>query len=107
MDDSWDNISHYRVSFKPYETLARGGDPAAEAAVRSWPKPLTIEFLEEQYSRWREDLTAVCWDAREVSELGGGAASGMGAGAGQQQQIAPGRGHASEREEDEGVEEGI
>jgi hypothetical protein len=80
LDDSWDGISHYRVGFKPFESLVR--DPTAEAAMRSWPKPLTIEFLEEQYARWREDLTAVCWDAREVSELGGGGATSAGAGTG-------------------------
>jgi hypothetical protein len=74
LDDTWDNISHYRVSFKSFDSLLR--DHTADAVVKTWPKPLTIEFLEEQYSRWAGDLTAVCWEAREVRELGGGGAAG-------------------------------
>lgn len=75
LDDTWDNISHYRVVFKSFDALMR--DRAADAAVKSWPKPLTIEFLEEQYSRWATDLTALCWEAREVRELGGGGAGAV------------------------------
>jgi len=72
MEDDWQNISHHRVTFKRYETMLK--DPASEATFKSWPKPLTIEFLEEQYQRWRLDLTSLCWEATEVRELGSGAA---------------------------------
>lgn len=74
MDDAWHNISHHRVSFKSYEKMLR--DPASDAAFKSWPKPLTIEFLEEQYRRWMLDLTSFCWDTEEVTELGGAAGGG-------------------------------
>ncbi|OAG41765.1 hypothetical protein AYO21_04000 [Fonsecaea monophora] len=79
MDDSWQNISHHRVSFKKYDKMLK--DPASDATFKSWPKPLTIEFLEEQYQRWVLDLTSLCWETAEVRELGGGGGSG-GAGAG-------------------------
>ncbi|KAJ4505556.1 hypothetical protein HRR83_008555 [Exophiala dermatitidis] len=74
MDDAWHNISHHRVSFKSYEKMLK--DPASDAAFKSWPKPLTIEFLEEQYQRWMLDLTAFCWDTEEVTELGSAAGGG-------------------------------
>jgi hypothetical protein len=70
MDDEWTNIAHYRVTFKPYDTMIR--DPNAEPTFRQWPKPLTIEYLEDQYQRWCQDLTGLCWEAREVRELGSG-----------------------------------
>ena len=56
------------MNFKPYDKLTK--DTTAESTFRTWPKPLTIEFLEEQYQRWRLDLTSPCWEATEVSELG-------------------------------------
>ena len=68
MDDNWNNITHYRVMFKPYDAVLR--DPASESAFRSWPKPLSIEFLEDQYDRWCQDLTSLCWEAKEERELG-------------------------------------
>ncbi|RMD39210.1 hypothetical protein DV735_g5919, partial [Chaetothyriales sp. CBS 134920] len=68
MDDSWDNIAHYRVGFKSYSQVLR--DPLAESTFKSWPKPLTIEFLEDQYQQWCQNLTSLCWDAQEVTELG-------------------------------------
>lgn len=105
MDDNWEGISHYRVAFKPFDALTR--DPAADAAVRSWPKPLTIEFLEEQYNHWREDLTAVCWDAREVRELGGGGAAAGGLGGGTQQAGQGALGHGDGEEGEEGLDEGL
>lgn len=71
MDDEWNNISHYRVTFKPYDTMLK--DPTSEATFKSWQKPLTIEFLEEQYQRWTQDLKSLCWEAKEVRELGSGA----------------------------------
>ncbi len=70
MDDEWTNIAHYRVTFKPYESVLK--DPTAESTFRSWPKPLTIELLEDQYQKWCQDLTSPCWEAREVRELGSG-----------------------------------
>ncbi|KAI4184463.1 MAG: hypothetical protein LQ346_006119 [Caloplaca aetnensis] len=70
MDDEWTNIAHYRVTFKPYESVLK--DSSADSTLRSWPKPLTIEFLEDQYQKWCQDLTSPCWDAREVRELGSG-----------------------------------
>ena len=79
--DEWNiNITHHRVTFKPYDALTK--DPQADAALKSWPKPLTIEFLEEQYQRWAGDLTSICWEAREVRELGGGGGAGNGGMAG-------------------------
>ena len=68
MDDSWQNISHHRVIFKNYVTMLK--DPASDATFKSWQKPLTIEFLEEQYQRWMMDLTSLCWETAEVRELG-------------------------------------
>ena len=68
MDDEWTNIAHYRVTFKPYDSVVK--DPTSDSTFRSWPKPLTIEFLEDQYQKWCQDLTSLCWDAREVRELG-------------------------------------
>ena len=42
-------------------------------AVSSWPKPLTIEYLEEIYNeRWARDFNAPCWESKEVRELGAG-----------------------------------
>jgi hypothetical protein len=73
MDDSWTNISHYRVIFKPYDVMIK--DPTSEAIIKSWPKPLSIEWLEAEYDRWCEDLTSLCWQATEVRELGSGAQS--------------------------------
>ena len=70
MDDEWNNISHYRVNFKPYDGILK--DPVSESTFKSWPKPLTIEFLEDQYQRWCQDLTSMCWEAKEVRELGTG-----------------------------------
>ncbi len=46
-------------------------DPVSDSTFKSWPKPLTIEFLEEQYQRWMLDLTSFCWDTAEVRELSG------------------------------------
>lgn len=71
MDDAWQNISHHRVHFKSYENLLK--DAQSDATFKSWPKPLTIEFLEEQFQRWLLDLTSICWESAEVRELGGGA----------------------------------
>lgn len=52
-------------------------DPNSEAIFRSWPKPLTIEFLDEEYQKWSLDLTSLCWDGREVREFGiGGSKQG-------------------------------
>jgi hypothetical protein len=68
MDDEWTNIAHFRVTFKPYDVMIK--DPASEMAFKSWPKPLTIEYLEDQYRRWCENLTSLCWNASEVRELG-------------------------------------
>lgn len=70
MDDDWQNISHHRITFKPYETMVK--DPASESIFKTWPKPLTIEFLEDQYQDWCLDLTSPCWEATEVRELGSG-----------------------------------
>ncbi|KIW88290.1 uncharacterized protein Z519_10857 [Cladophialophora bantiana CBS 173.52] len=78
MDDSWQNISHHRVSFKKYDKMLK--DPASDATFKSWPKPLTIEFLEEQHQRWMLDLTSLCWETAEVRELGGGGGGGDGPG---------------------------
>ncbi|KAL6241534.1 hypothetical protein RBB50_011557 [Rhinocladiella similis] len=69
MDDSWHNISHHRVSFKSYDAMLK--DPTSDSTFKSWPKPLTIEYLEEQFQRWMLDLTSFCWDTAEVRELGG------------------------------------
>lgn len=56
-------------------------DPAFESIFKTWPKPLTIEFLEEQFiQQWQLDLTSVCWESAEVSELGGGGGGGGGRG---------------------------
>ena len=72
MDDpsvDWSSITHFRVAFKSYEKFAN----EAESHIRDWPKPLTIEWLEEQYAtRWKGDLMSVCWDGREVRGLGQG-----------------------------------
>ena len=70
MDDSWQNISHHRISFKPYDKVVK--DPSSELTFKSWPKPLTIEFLEDMVQRWMLDLTGLCWETAEVTELGGG-----------------------------------
>lgn len=82
MDDEWRDISHHRVMFKPYETMLR--DPTSDATFKTWPKPLTIEFLEEQYRKWMLDLTSFCWIDEPVRELGashtapnGGVGSGL------------------------------
>jgi len=84
MDDEWRDISHHRVLFKPYEQMLR--DPTSNSTFQSWPKPLTIEFLEDQYRKWMMDLTSFCWVDEPVRELGGGSVtggpSGMGAGTG-------------------------
>lgn len=73
--DEWRNVSHYRVNFRSYESLMK--DPNSEAIFRSWPKPLTIEFLDEEYQKWSLDLTSLCWDGREVREFGiGGSKQG-------------------------------
>lgn len=69
MDDSWQNISHHRVTFKKYDKMLK--DPISDTTFKSWPKPLTIEFLEEQFQQWTMDLTSLCWDTAEVRELGG------------------------------------
>jgi hypothetical protein len=69
MDDAWHNISHHRVFFKSYDDVLK--HPSSETTFKSWPKPLTIEFLEEQYQRWMLDLTSLCWASTEVRELGG------------------------------------
>lgn len=68
MDDEWTQISHHRVAFKSYSNVL--ADPTSESAFKSWPKPLTIEFLEEQYARWLSDLTSFCWIDESVRELG-------------------------------------
>lgn len=68
MDDEWTNISHHRVSFRSYPSIL--SDPTSEATIKAWPKPLTIEFLEDQYQRWLGDLTAFCWSDESVRELG-------------------------------------
>lgn len=79
MDDEWRDISHHRVIFKPYETMLR--DPTSDPTFKSWPKPLTIEFLEEQYQKWLQDLTSFCWIDEPVRDLGAGSgASGQGGG---------------------------
>lgn len=70
-DDSidWSGITHFRVAFKSFEKLLLD----AETHVKSWPKPLTIEWLEEQYHhKWANDLMSVCWDGSEVRDLGSG-----------------------------------
>ena len=68
MDDEWRDISHHRVVFKPYESMLQ--DPTSAATFKAWPKPLTIEFLEEQYRKWMTDLTSFCWIDEPVRELG-------------------------------------
>lgn len=50
-------------------------DPDSTAIFKSWPKPLTIEFLEDQYQSWCRDLMSICWESREVRELGAGGAA--------------------------------
>ncbi|KAK5948398.1 hypothetical protein OHC33_010572 [Knufia fluminis] len=80
MDDEWRDISHHRVLFKPYEQMLR--DPTSNSTFQTWPKPLTIEFLEEQYRKWMMDLTSVCWVDEPVRELGGGSVTGGPSGAG-------------------------
>ena len=72
--DEWRNVSHYRVVFRSYESLMK--DPNSEAIFKSWPKPLTIEFLDEEYQKWSLDLTSLCWDGREVREFGGSGSGG-------------------------------
>lgn len=72
MDDEWYNITHHRVSFKSFDNVVK--DPESETIFKSWPKPITIEFLEDEYLKWNHDLTSICWDATEVSELGNGVA---------------------------------
>lgn len=73
-------MSHYRVSFRSYESLMK--DPNSEAAFKSWPKPLTIEFLDEEYQKWSLDLTSLCWDGREVREFGSSVGGGSKQGGG-------------------------
>ena len=75
MDDEWRDISHHRVFFKPYESLLR--DPTSDSTFKSWPKPLTIEYLEEQYRKWMLDLTSFCWIDEPVRELGSQGANGL------------------------------
>ncbi|KAK5091689.1 hypothetical protein LTS08_007567 [Lithohypha guttulata] len=76
MDDEWRDISHHRIIFKPYESMLR--DPTSDATFKTWPKPLTIEFLEDQYQRWVRDLTSFCWIDEPVRELGSAGANGLG-----------------------------
>lgn len=61
-------------------------DPTSDTTFKSWPKPLTIEFLEEQYRLWMRDLTSFCWIDEAVRDLGGEgigqSASPVGAGTG-------------------------
>lgn len=74
--------------------------------VRSWPKPLTIEFLEEMYSeRWARDLNALCWESREVRELGGGMQQGQDGGHGGGIDGSGGGGGGGRGEVDDGGEE--
>ncbi|RVX69634.1 hypothetical protein B0A52_06698 [Exophiala mesophila] len=68
MDDAWHNITHHRIHFKTYQDIIK--DHAAFAVIARWPKPLTIEFLEDKYQHWVMDWTSFCWDTTEVSELG-------------------------------------
>lgn len=70
MDDEWRDISHHRVLFKSYDAVL--ADPQSLNTFKAWPKPLTIEFLEEQYLRWLQDLTSFCWIDESVRELGAG-----------------------------------
>jgi len=72
MDDEWSGISHFRVSFKPFEKML--AEPSGKTVIETWPKPLTIEFLEEQYQKWTLDLMSICWEGREINVLGGGSA---------------------------------
>ncbi|MBA7491034.1 hypothetical protein ES702_01579 [subsurface metagenome] len=58
-------------------------DPTSDTTFKSWPKPLTIEYLEEQYRLWLRDLTSFCWVDEAVRDLGG---EGMGQGVGGQGQ---------------------
>jgi len=90
MDDEWRDISHHRVLFKSYDAMLR--DPTSDATFKSWPKPLTIEFLEEQYLRWVQDLTSFCWVDESVRELGMGSASGHGHGMGGDEGVGSGGG---------------
>ena len=80
--DEWRNVSHYRVNFRSYDSLMK--DPNSEAVFKSWPKPLTIEFLDEEYQKWSLDLTSLCWDGREVREFGGSGGGGSGSGGSKQ-----------------------
>lgn len=83
IDDDFSQVTHHRIGFRSYESLFR--DQGFEATFRSWPKPLTIEFLEEQFqNKWLGDLSSPCWEDREVRELGSvaGGAGGAGPGAG-------------------------
>ncbi|RYP13532.1 hypothetical protein DL765_006854 [Monosporascus sp. GIB2] len=73
--DEWANVSHYRVTFRSYDSLLK--DPNSEAVFQSWPKPLTIEFLDDEYQKWSLDLTSLCWDGREVREFGIGGGVGI------------------------------
>ena len=72
MDEDWQQtIKHYHVSFKPFDKLM--SDVSGADSVNSWPRPLTIEHLEERWhENWSTDLTSVCWQATERGELGGG-----------------------------------
>ena len=71
MDDDWRQvIKHYHVGYKPFDRMMN--DVNTESAVRSWHKPLTIEYLEEMWtSTWEKDLMSICWEATERGELGG------------------------------------
>lgn len=80
MDDEWRDISHHRVLFKPYDQMLR--DPTSDATFKTWPKPLTIEFLEDQYQKWLRDLTSFCWVDEPVRELGSAGTNGVGGGSG-------------------------
>jgi len=68
MDDEWQGITHYHVGFKPYDKMVA----ESEAMFKSWQKPVTIEFLEEQYLKWSMDLMSICWEGKEIRELGSG-----------------------------------
>ena len=73
MDDEWQGISHFRVTFKPFDKMiAESSD-----VIKGWQKPLTIEFLEEEYQKWKLDLMSICWEGKEVRELNSGGAGGV------------------------------
>jgi len=74
MDDEWREISHHRIIFKSYESMLR--DPASDATFKSWPKPLTLEHLEDQYRKWMTDLTSFCWIDEPVRDLGSAGLNG-------------------------------